>query len=107
MFMLQLVRHISVCRSSAAAFCRAFVVLVVATKPETRLVASLGSAVEPLVSSPQPVQAARVSRVGVRNDGVFEDEGAHAGRLTDERRGHDSLACTGRCPCTVRPPIGL
>ena len=37
-----------------------------ATKPEIGLVASLGRAVEPLVSSPQPVQAARGCRRRLR-----------------------------------------
>ena len=42
-------------------------------------------AIEPLIHAPQTVESARVRRVGVIDDAVLQDEGAHAG----------SLACVG------------
>jgi hypothetical protein len=42
------------------------------------LVASLRSAVEPLVHAPEAVQSARIGGIGVVDDVVLEDERAHA-----------------------------
>src|SRR5204863_7388413 len=52
-------------------------VLVVAAPPNARLVAAFGRAIEPLVHSPETVQSARISRIGVVNDAVLERERAH------------------------------
>src|ERR671931_1923236 len=57
---------------------RSALVLVVAAPPDARLVASLGGAIEPLVHAPEAVQPARISRIGVVDDAVFEHAGAHA-----------------------------
>src|SRR6266850_1554322 len=56
----------------------ALVVLVVATKPGARLVASLGGAVEPLVHAPETVHSARIGGVGVVHDAVLQHERAQA-----------------------------
>src|SRR5215469_33452 len=61
------------------------VVLVVAMPPMARLIASLGSAVEPLPHAPKGIHPADIGRIGVVHDAVLEDEGAHAGPLTQER----------------------
>src|SRR5580704_14556977 len=53
-------------------------IFVVAAPPDARLVASLGGAVEPLVHSPEAIQPARKSGIGVVNDAVLEDERAQA-----------------------------
>src|SRR6476661_1441034 len=47
-------------------------------KPECRFVASLGSAVEPLIHSPEPVQSARIGRISMVDDSILEHERAHA-----------------------------
>src|SRR5690349_3558743 len=54
------------------------------TPPKTGFVAPFGSAVEPLVHTPQPVQTASIRRVGVIDDTIFEHEGAHARLLAPE-----------------------
>src|SRR5450432_1874778 len=64
----------------------ALVVLVMATPPKARLVASLGRAVEPLVHAPEAVEPTRVGGIGVVDDAVLEHERAHAGPLPPERR---------------------
>src|SRR6201987_1352124 len=56
----------------------ALVVLVMAAPPDARLVAPLGSAVEPLVHPPEAVQPARIGRIGVVDDAILEHERAHA-----------------------------
>src|SRR5690606_27445951 len=53
-------------------------VLVVPAPPDAGLVASFGGAVQPLVHAPQPVEPARVGRIGVVDDAVFHHERAHA-----------------------------
>src|SRR4051794_35983008 len=53
-------------------------ILVVAAPPDTRLVASPGGAVEPLVHTPEGVQSARIGGVSVVDDAVLECERAHA-----------------------------
>src|SRR5437763_16297546 len=55
---------------------------IVVTPPDTRLVAALGGAVEPLVHAPQAVQPARIGRVGVINRITLAHEGAHARPVT-------------------------
>src|SRR5687767_5706069 len=55
----------------------AALVLIVAAPPEARLVASLGGAIEPWIHAPDPVQSARVGRVGVMDHAVLEHERAH------------------------------
>src|SRR5262245_12622930 len=59
------------------------VILVVAAPPDSgaHLVASLGSAVKPLVSSPQGVQSARKGRIRVVHRAIAQRERAHARRL--------------------------
>src|SRR5256885_8182824 len=54
------------------------VVFVVAAPPDARLVAPLGSAVEPLVHAPEGVHSARIGGIGVVDDAVLERERAHA-----------------------------
>src|SRR5271165_2034513 len=49
-------------------------VLVVAAPPDARLVAPLGSAVEPLVHAPEAVQPAGIGGIGVVDDAVLEHE---------------------------------
>src|SRR5690348_15602943 len=71
----------------AASQCSALVVLVVMAPPHALLlVASLGRAVEPLVHAPEPVQSARVGRIGVIDDAILERERAHAWPLAPIRR---------------------
>jgi DinB superfamily len=48
--------------------------------PDARLIATFGSAVEPLVHAPEAVQSARVGGIGVIHDAVVEDEGLMLGR---------------------------
>src|SRR2546429_1752783 len=59
-------------------FGSAHVVLVVATPPDARLVASLRGAVEPLVHAPEAVEPARIGGIAVVDGAVLEHEGAHA-----------------------------
>src|SRR5207245_11708169 len=59
----------------------AFLVLVVGAPPDARLLAPLGSAVEPLVHAPEAVQSARVGGIGVVDDTVLEHECTHARSL--------------------------
>src|SRR6476660_5603614 len=47
-------------------------------KPECRFVASLGSAVEPLIHSPEPVQSASIGGVSMVDDSILECERAHS-----------------------------
>ena len=68
-------------------FRSALVVLVVAAKPESCFVASLGSAVEPLVHSPEPVESACIGGIGVVHNTVLEHERTHARSLAGIR-GH-------------------
>src|SRR5262245_7362017 len=49
--------------------------------PDTRLVASLRGAVQPLVHSPEAVQTARISGVSVVDNAALEHKRAHAGPL--------------------------
>src|SRR5262249_10242904 len=64
------------------------VVLVVAAPPDAfTLVAPLGSAVEPLVHTPQAVQAARIGGIGVVGNSVLEHKCTHAWPLANVR-GH-------------------
>ena len=57
------------------------VVLVATAKPESSLVASLGSAVKPLVHFPESVQSTRIGGIGVVDDAILEHERAHARSL--------------------------
>src|SRR5882672_9269151 len=66
------------------------VVLVVAPPPVARLIAPLGSAVEPLPRAPEPVQSARIGRIRVVDDAVLENKGAHSRPLAQERRPIDA-----------------
>src|SRR5206468_4232771 len=65
----------------------ALLILVAAAKPEARLVASVGGAIEPLVHAPEAVQSARIGGIGVVDDAVLEHERAHAGPFA-RVRGH-------------------
>src|SRR5882724_4601209 len=60
------------------------VVLVVAAPPVTRLIAPLGSAVQPLPHAPEAVQSARIGRIRVVDDAVLEGEGAHPRPLAEK-----------------------
>src|SRR5262245_24620654 len=64
----------------------ALVILVVAEKPDSRLVTPSWRPVEPLVHAPEPVEPARVGRVGVVDDPVLAGERAHPGLFPRERR---------------------
>src|SRR6185437_3555477 len=66
--------------------CLAFVILVVAVPPEAVLVASQGSAIEPLVHAPEAVQSASIGGISVMHHAVIEHKRAHAGPLEDIRR---------------------
>src|SRR5262249_21950815 len=66
------------------------VVLVVATPPVARLIAPPGSAVEPLPHAPEAVQSARIGRIGMVDDGVLENEGAHSRPFAEIRWPIDS-----------------
>src|SRR5689334_6708407 len=46
------------------------------TPPDTLFVAPLWSAIEPLIHAPEPVQSARIGRIGVIDDTVLENESA-------------------------------
>src|SRR5262245_56172934 len=63
-------------------------VLVMSAPPHACLVfvASLWSAVEPLVHAPEPIQSARKGGIGVVNDAILERECAHARSLAYVRR---------------------
>ena len=63
----------------------ALVVLVATAKPESSLVASLWSAVKPLVHSPESIQSARIGGIGVVDDAILEHERAHARSLARVR----------------------
>src|SRR5262245_30845566 len=65
----------------------ALAVLVVAAPPDAALVASVGSAVEPLIHAPEGIDSARVCGIGVVDDAVLERERAQARSLT-RVRGH-------------------
>src|SRR5690349_1374526 len=67
--------------AAAATFRRAFVILVVTTPPHSRLIATLGSAIEPLIHSPKSIQSAGERGISVINDAVLEHERAHARSL--------------------------
>jgi hypothetical protein len=69
-------------------------VLVVPPKPQPCFVPPIRSPVEPLVHSPERVEAARVSGIGVVDDAVGECERAHARRLASV--GGDVSAGHGR-----------
>src|SRR5436190_17633353 len=57
---------------------RLALVLIVAAPPDAGLVASLRSAVEPLVHAPQAVQSTGIGGIGVVDNAVIERERAHA-----------------------------
>src|ERR1041385_1697814 len=59
-------------------------VFIMSVPPETAvLVPAFGSAIEPLVHSPESVETSGISGVGVINDPVLERERAHAGTFAD------------------------
>src|SRR5580704_821959 len=74
--------HAEVCQESAFVV---RVVLVVAPPPDARLVAALGSAIEPLVSAPQRIEPSRIGRVRVIDRAILKDKGTHSW----------SIACVG------------
>src|SRR5206468_6864480 len=59
-------------------FGSALIVLVVAPPPDSRLVAPLGGAVEPLIHAPEAIQSTRIGRIGMVDDAVLDHERAHA-----------------------------
>src|SRR6266481_9214280 len=61
-------------------------VLVMAPPPKPRLIAALGSAVEPLVHTPEAIDSARISGISVVDDAILERERAHAWPLANVRR---------------------
>jgi hypothetical protein len=62
------------CHNRIATTTTSLAVLVVALPPGTGLVAPFGSAIEPLIHSPQPVHSACVGGVGMIDNAVFERE---------------------------------
>src|SRR5262244_1947801 len=93
----------------------ALVVLVVAAPPGARLVeaglvASPGGAVEPLVHTPETVQSAGISGIGVVDDPVLERERAHArplarvrGRVGSGHRRDLGSPLAAAFPCPLVP----
>jgi hypothetical protein len=79
--MLRLKRRLLVCQKLERPLSRISCVLVVPPKPQPCFVPPIRSLVEPLVHSPERVEAARVSGIGVVDDAVGECERAHARRL--------------------------
>src|SRR5256714_3519648 len=69
----------------------ALLVLVVAAPPDTRLVAPLGCAIEPLVHAPEAVDSARGGGIGVVDDAVLEHERAHPRSLAPGSGGVGSV----------------
>src|SRR3989442_268375 len=63
----------------------ALVALVVAAPPDTRFVAPLGCAVEPLVHAPDAVHPALIGGIGVVDDAVLEHERADARQFAQVR----------------------
>src|SRR4029077_7579581 len=53
-------------------------ILVMAAPPDARLIAALGSAVEPLIHPPESVESTRIGRIGMVDDAILEHERAHA-----------------------------
>src|SRR5436190_12909780 len=80
-------REISGLRAPMTSATSALLILVVAAKPEARLVAPLGCAVEPLVHAPEAIQSARIRGIGVIDDAILAHERAHARPLA-RVRGH-------------------
>src|SRR5512132_661437 len=76
-----LVRSFQIIRFTWRLLSRISRVLVVPPKPRPRFVAPLWRTVEPLVHSPERVEAASVGGVGEVHDAVGECERAHARRL--------------------------
>ena len=76
-----LVRSFQIIRFTWRLLSRISRVLVVPPKPRPRFVAPLLRPVEPLVHSPECVEAAGVGGVGVVDDAVGERERAHPGRF--------------------------
>src|SRR4051794_36966458 len=64
----------------------ALAVFVAAAPPHALLVAALRRAIEPLIGAPQTVEAAGVGRIGVVDDTILQDEGAHARPIAHEGR---------------------
>src|SRR5260370_35921093 len=60
-----------------------FLILVVATPPDSGLVAPLRRAIEPLIHSPEPVQSARVWDTGVVNAAPLARERARPRPFTN------------------------
>src|SRR5262249_36659429 len=101
-------------RSETPRLGSALVVLVVAAPPGSRLVASPGGAVEPLVHAPETVQSARIGGVGVVDDAVLERERAHTrpfapvrGRVGSAggREPGDRLRDLCRVQCVAAAPV--
>src|SRR5215469_11094 len=49
-----------------------------ATPPDARLIAALGSAIEPVIDAKESVHTARIGGIGVINNAILENERAHA-----------------------------
>ena len=69
------------CKKLKRPLSRISYVLVVPPKPRPRFVSTIRRPVEPLVHSPEHIEAARVGGVCVVDDAVGECERAHARRL--------------------------
>jgi hypothetical protein len=85
-------------------------VLVVPSEPQPRFIPPIRCPVEPLVHSPERVEAARVSGVCVVDDAVGECERAHARRLAgvggDVGAGHGrEIAYASRVGCRAERAV--
>ena len=79
--LLRLKRRLLDCQKLKRPLSRISYVLVVPPKPRPRFVSPIRRPVEPLVHSPERVEAARVGGVGMVDDAVGECERAHSWRL--------------------------
>src|SRR5690242_8626471 len=84
-------------------------VFVVAAPPDALfLIAPQGCPVEPLIHAPETVEPARKGGIGVIDDPILADEGAHAGALAREGRsigsGHRRMQRDGAFTVRCLPP---
>ena len=108
--MLRLMRRLLDSQKLKRLLSRISYVLVVAPKPRPRFVPPIRRPVEPLVHSPERVEAARVGGVCVVDDAVGECVRAHARRLAgvgrDVGAGHGrEIAYAIRVGCRVVPSV--
>ena len=108
--MLRLKRRLLDCQKLKRPLSRISYVLVVPPKPRPRFVSPIRRPVEPLVHSPERVEAARVGGVCVVDDAFGECERAHARRLAgvggDVGASHSrEIACPLRVGCRAERAV--